>query len=144
MVVHPPDIYSEFVAWKQRLHPEFVFVKRSYLRRQQAYNFFLANLDPAPVTTSAVASIPDPEHQLSPNPTYSPFLGPKQHYYINKRGFSEHWDDDERNAKRYKRDYTRPNSETTDITEDTVNNEQDVSLVRVCTGKNYQTFNILY
>lgn len=149
MFIYPPDPFADFVAWKQRLYPSLVFVKRSYLRRWAAYQFFMANIDniidssshptnTIPPAQTTAASALDPVH-----PTYRlnyttsqarpRIIGPLQHYYINKRGFPELWDDDEKNAKKLKRN-SDPNSDTEDLTECVRDSERDVSLFTVFTG----------
>jgi hypothetical protein len=152
MLIHPPDPFADFIAWKQKLYPSLVFVKRSYLRRWGAYQFLMANneilstpvshptntITPAQTTTVAAAADPvNHNYQLNytvnPNQPRPSIIGPRQHYYINKRGFPEHWDDDEKNARKLKRS-SHPNSDTEDLTECVADSERDVKLFTVFTG----------
>jgi len=152
MLIHPPDPFADFIAWKQKLYPSLVFVKRSYLRRWAAYQFLMANNDtlsapnnhptntfhPAQ-TTAAVSVAAAPvynnyqlNYTVNPSQPRPSIIEPRKHYYINKRGFPEHWDDDEKNAKKLK-PYTGSTSEN-DLTENIRDSERDVKLFTVFTG----------
>ena len=153
MLNHPPDPFADCIAWKQKLYPSLVFVKRSYLQRWAAYKFLMANNDtlsdpnnhptntihPAQ-TTAAVSVAAAPvynnyqlNYTVNPSQPRPRIIGPRQHYYINKRGFPEHWDDDEKNARKLKRS-SHPNSDTEDLTEYIADSERDVKLFTVFTG----------